>query len=230
MNHPTPSQNQQQTGLKVAADASTAQYLVGNWAHPFDGHNDTDCRIAFDCENNGIAAMQIHHSVRGWRPARWTEMRDLRDSILNGNPDAIDKPEDYGLSRANELPDWATSSVTQAPESAVAGWGPTGEDSLNLRDTLLHCVATLESFVGKQDTREQRSAAAAAQRGRMAMKKHDLQIKAGDGARNDASARSLVAGLLEYAEKHADGADEPANGDCRKTISAAERYLKANPA
>jgi hypothetical protein len=182
--------------------------------------------------------VQIHHSVRGWRPARWQEMRDLQDSILTGNPEALDKPDDYGLSWANELPDWATAPLVQEPKQAVAGWGPVGQDPLNVRDTLLNCVATLESFVGNQGTREQQYAAAAAQRGRMALKEMDARTRKasdtnrtkGERTSNEPPVRTLVSDLLEYAEKHADGASEPANGHCRKTISAAERYLKANPA
>jgi len=36
---------------------------------------------------------------------------------------------------------------------------------------------------------------------------------------------SVVADLIEYAERYADSNDEPTNGDCRRTIEAGKQYL-----
>lgn len=42
----------------------------------------------------------------GWRMAFRVEAEDLLDSLLQGNEDVFDKPEQYGVERASVLPQW----------------------------------------------------------------------------------------------------------------------------
>lgn len=79
------------------------------WGHIFRKSEET-VRFVYDRETEGLAALQIA-AGRGWRDADRWEAEDVLDSLRNANPDALDRPEEWGLGSTDELPDWARSDA-----------------------------------------------------------------------------------------------------------------------
>ncbi|WP_199028468.1 hypothetical protein [Ralstonia sp. ASV6] len=102
-------------GSPVGSAEDHARYIVGGWSHIFSAREgDRSCRLVFDIVEHKVSALQLQHSVRGWVEATASEVADVQDSILTANGEALDEPEQCGLERTSELPQWAQASLTKA--------------------------------------------------------------------------------------------------------------------
>lgn len=63
-------------------------------------------RFVFDLGDKEIKRADAFYEGE-WCRLTWEDIEDLEDSLLGGNPEAIDDPEKYGLAPSQELPDWA---------------------------------------------------------------------------------------------------------------------------
>lgn len=99
--------------LIAAAKKATAPapYLTGHWNHIFpDSRSESTVRLVFSRADNKILAMQLYRSGR-YVEASAGAIADVQDSLLNANSEALDAPEDFGLSEAMSLPGWAPSTM-----------------------------------------------------------------------------------------------------------------------
>jgi hypothetical protein len=63
-------------------------------------------RFVYDEVQEKMDTVQVRIST-GWRNSTREEFDDVADSLVNGNIDGLDEPEEYGLERCQESPDWA---------------------------------------------------------------------------------------------------------------------------
>jgi hypothetical protein len=63
------------------------------------------CRFIYDAQECTLLHLDIQEeSVLS--PASREDLWDLQDSLENANPDAIASPEEWGLTRSTQLPEW----------------------------------------------------------------------------------------------------------------------------
>lgn len=97
--------------------ATPAKYIHGGWSHIFHD-NGPDVSLRFVLETMGkytpadqpIIAMELLTS-HGWTIASKGEILDVQDSLLTANEDILVDPTTWGLSRSDELPDWAVKYI-----------------------------------------------------------------------------------------------------------------------
>ncbi|MEJ8837632.1 hypothetical protein [Ramlibacter sp. AN1133] len=99
------------------ADA-VPRYVHGAWDHIFqEGRPAVPVRFVYDRQGGELVALECQIN-QGWSSASEAEMGDVEDSLKNGNEDAIDDPDSYGLEEGDVLPDWAASENARAVERA----------------------------------------------------------------------------------------------------------------
>lgn len=91
-------------------------YVHGTWTHLFGpGSSETTLRILYDTTQERLIAGQYMNNGR-WHDLRSDDLADVEDSLKNANPEALDRPAEFGLEVSSGMPSWA---CTQAPEEAV---------------------------------------------------------------------------------------------------------------
>lgn len=92
--------------------AAQAKFIAGDWGHLFQGDNaERMTRILVDAANHKLIRMDVQSNRAindSYREASREELDDVQDSLVNGNPEVFDSPEDYGLLGMDTLPDWVT--------------------------------------------------------------------------------------------------------------------------
>jgi hypothetical protein len=92
-------------------------YIHGTWTHLFGpGSTETTLRILYDTTQGRLIAGQYQQNGR-WLDLRQDDLADVEDSLKNANPEALERPAEFGLEVSSGMPSWA---CTQAPEEAVA--------------------------------------------------------------------------------------------------------------
>lgn len=89
-----------------------APYVVGEWGHLFDsGGRQTErtCRLVYDVARREVTHMDVFRNHK-WRGSSRSEREDLTDSLINANPEALEKPGNWGLAFATELPAWTAKT------------------------------------------------------------------------------------------------------------------------
>lgn len=80
------------------------RYLVAeNWGHTFGGTTEQMVSFVFDREAHDMVYMEFHNGTVASR----AEMNDVKDSLLNANPEALEDPAGWGLDEEAKVPDWA---------------------------------------------------------------------------------------------------------------------------
>jgi len=105
--------------LEVAGCSGELPYIHGAWTHLFgSGRQETTVHLVYGLKEERIVAMQIQDgpSSDNCVPASRAEIDDVEDSLKNANPEALENPEDYGLSRGYVLPVWAGDIAVPAAE------------------------------------------------------------------------------------------------------------------
>ncbi len=97
--------------------SDTDRYIVTGpyWGHIFDEEQgEVLTEWVYDIVEEKLVGAMIADrgslNLPKWHQAKQDELLDLEDSIKNANPDCIDNPEDWGLVRTNELPEFAQPS------------------------------------------------------------------------------------------------------------------------
>ena len=91
--------------LDYVMEQASARYLVAPaWDHIFPGHRKEIVRFAFDRVELKIAAMQVLGESGQWSRASSTDCNDVEISMHQGNQDALDNPECYGISEEKTIP------------------------------------------------------------------------------------------------------------------------------
>ena len=93
-----------------------ARYVIAeSWDHLFPGDRvPREARFAFDREENRVASLQVKRED-GWEAASDDDVEDVEDSLLEANADVIDGGRAYGLTEADELPEWAQAAPAPRP-------------------------------------------------------------------------------------------------------------------
>lgn len=96
------------------ADDAPAQkpYIVGEWGHLFYfGGRQTErtCRLVYDVARREVIHMDVFRNHK-WRGSSRSEREDVTDSLRNANPEALEKPAEWGLAFATGLPDWTAEA------------------------------------------------------------------------------------------------------------------------
>lgn len=90
-------------------DATDAPpYVVGEWGHIFyfaGRQTERTCRIVYDVAKAEVTHMDVFRNHK-WRESSRSEREDVTDSLRNANPEALEKPGDWGLAFTSELPAW----------------------------------------------------------------------------------------------------------------------------
>lgn len=85
-----------------------ARYLIAqSWGHIFEGFGEREVRFVFDRKTGLLVSADINCGV--WQPASRIQRQDVQDSLVNANPEALDRPVEYGLIEADEPPEWASA-------------------------------------------------------------------------------------------------------------------------
>ena len=80
------------------------RYLVAEyWGHIFAGNTEQMVRFVFDREAQDMAYLEFKDGT----VATKAELNDVKDSLLNANPEALEDPAGWGLDEEAEVPDWA---------------------------------------------------------------------------------------------------------------------------
>jgi hypothetical protein len=64
-----------------------------------------ECRFVYDVQQGTLLHLDIVDNS-GTSPASHAELWDLEDSLNNANPDAIARPQEWGLTVSTKLPGW----------------------------------------------------------------------------------------------------------------------------
>ncbi|GEM_PF-6998102 len=106
------------------------RYIIteGYWGHIFDEkQGEVMTEWVYDTQEEqligALVASDRSPKLASWQEATADELADLEDSIKNANSDALEKPEDWGLTYTDELPDYAPSS-TVSPAMHFSGQKP----------------------------------------------------------------------------------------------------------
>ena len=95
------------------------KYLIANaWNHIFEGRTPSEVRFVFNVAEETISHMQIC-THEGWEAAMRQQAEDVLDSLLNANPEALDYPGNYGLTKSNHLPAWAAPVPQKKPTKKI---------------------------------------------------------------------------------------------------------------
>lgn len=78
--------------------------IADNWSHIFD-FGEKETRFVFDKKKKKIIFMEIRYDQK-WNSCSKDAMSDVEDSLVNGNEDAIENPQDWGLNESDKLPTW----------------------------------------------------------------------------------------------------------------------------
>lgn len=117
-----------------------ARYLITGpeefWPHKFEDGTTVHVRFVFDLDRLIMLAADIRPSDGGaWSRAQKWQLQDLRDSLVNANLDALERPAEYGLVARSYLPDWA-SAVTYEPHPSPIAMQIAAELCSDLADSL----------------------------------------------------------------------------------------------
>jgi hypothetical protein len=105
--------NMERLTALASADEQVDRYVYGFWPHIFGrGQRETITRLVFDRTRNCLAFLQLKAGPgpHDWFDANRDQLADVEDSLKNANSEAIDKPRDWNLSAASDLPAWAIRS------------------------------------------------------------------------------------------------------------------------
>lgn len=99
--------------IRTLRDATNVpRYITGNWSHIFaDSSTERDLRLVFDTVTKRVIAMQIRTGI-GYECASQEAIADVQDSLLTANEDALETPDNWGLERTYELPDWSAPGTS----------------------------------------------------------------------------------------------------------------------
>lgn len=92
-------------------------YLVadepnGLWGLVFNGSPLVIARFVLDTAERIIVAAQLREKDGSWSDASDGVLDRLQESILEDNSEAMDMPEDWGMSIHETVPDWAATAVS----------------------------------------------------------------------------------------------------------------------
>lgn len=100
--------------LEASGLEGELRYIHGDWTHLFgSGRREDIVRLVFDREEKSIVAMQIADGPfeGDFVDATAAQIEDVQDSLMNANPDALESPADFGLSRSYEMPAWSQGLI-----------------------------------------------------------------------------------------------------------------------
>ena len=94
------------------------KYLIcENWGHIFEEEGrdrERDVRFVYDTGSETVVNMDVKRGNK-WHAASKIEMADLEDSLKNANEEALENPEEWGIDREDDLPDWAEAPGSIEP-------------------------------------------------------------------------------------------------------------------
>lgn len=101
----------------------TARYISTPdcWGHIFDEKvGEIMTQWVYDTEREELvgALVASNRSLNNctWNRATDCELGDLEDSIKNANPEALEKPNDWGLIATDEIPEAFSEFVPETPK------------------------------------------------------------------------------------------------------------------
>lgn len=81
------------------------KYISGEWEHDFGDSQQSTVRFVADVNNLKLIKLEVLGND-GYRLASKSEFLDIEDSLLNGNDEVFDNPDDFGLKLTSEIPSW----------------------------------------------------------------------------------------------------------------------------
>lgn len=100
----------------IVADPETV--AGSGWSHIFTERDDDEewvereriCRFVFDTTTNKIVHMEVQYAGT-FQPATEIQISDVEDSLLTANVGAIAEPEQWGLVRSDEMPNFVAGTL-----------------------------------------------------------------------------------------------------------------------
>lgn len=78
------------------------------WTHIFGAYGEHLTRFVYSVGSKELLALQIRRTENNaWRSATQDERNEVKDSLENANPGALEDPMAWGLFRASAMPEWA---------------------------------------------------------------------------------------------------------------------------
>lgn len=99
----------------IIADSDTVP--GSGWTHLFpEGRRDVEreTRFVWDTDTEKLLHLDIRRNSK-WQEAGRSEIEDLEDSLKNANEDALENPDNWGLTPSDELPEWFAGSQDHSP-------------------------------------------------------------------------------------------------------------------
>lgn len=97
--------------------SEAGRYIIteGYWGHIFnEKQGEILTEWVYDTQEDQLIGARVANDrsdFPSWREATADELADLEDSVKNANSDALDNPENWGLTQTDELPDYVASSA-----------------------------------------------------------------------------------------------------------------------
>ena len=97
------------------ASSVEPRFITGDWGHLFLGDkSERMTRILFDATADKLLRLDVQDNralQNSYRPASREELAEVEDSLINGNIEVFDSPEDFGLLAVDTLPYWVTGGL-----------------------------------------------------------------------------------------------------------------------